>query len=102
MKTIILNGKKIKVPTRIESGLNILASNHYIAKRSDLWYGPNKHKKCYFNFAYDEGDIFGYKLVSKRSECLSRKAIKFFKDDHRCEYVVVANKRRVNAILAKL
>ncbi len=102
MKTIILNGKKLNVPASIEEGLKTLKYNDFLAKQSEFWHGSNRHKKCYFSYSADEQKLYGNKKISKHYGDLNKKTMKFFKDNPRCDDVVVGNKRRVNAILAKL
>ncbi len=100
MKTIKINGKKMRISASVEQGLRIIASEGYIVKSSDLWHGSKKHLKHYF----PDTDIYpeiGITSELKDSFNPTKKGKKFFIDNPRCKMVFIGNKRRINAILKK-
>ncbi len=103
MKTIIINGKELKVSAVQERALRELKNSDFAATR-----GSFSEKAGALGWRYNKftlptilGDVFGvFETYNGHQETAREHA--FFKAHPRCRSGVFGNPRRINAILVKL
>ena len=104
MKTIELNGRKIKIYADQIKALRILQNQGYAAKRGDFTEKWRVHSRRYERWLLPQvlnDDVFGvYETVPASAKTAREKA--FFADHPRCRSGIFGNPRRINAILSKV
>ena len=108
MKTIKIDGKKLKISVAQERSLRHLQASGYVAAKSDFWTGPRRYMRC----ELETGPEYGVQEVYRDDDMRwarmdlpnrsPRRVREWFESHPRHRVAVAANPRRVNAILRSL
>jgi len=100
MKTIILNGKTLKISESEERVLKTLKYYGWAAKKDKFVEGSTpRYQNTIIPRSIERLEKLGIKEVSHPK---SKREVTFFKNNSRCKSGIFGNPRRINAILKKL
>ena len=100
MKTIILNGKTLKISESEERALKTLKYYGWSAKKDKFVEGSTwRYQNTIIPKSIDRREELG---ITEVSQPKTKREIKFFKNHSRCKSGIFGNPRRINAILEKL
>lgn len=100
MKTIILNGKTLKISESEERALKTLKYYGWAAKKDKFVEGSTpRYQNTILPKSIERREELG---ITEVSQPKTKREIKFFKNHSRCKFGIFGNPRRINAILEKL
>jgi hypothetical protein len=100
MKTIILNGKILKISESEERALKTLKYYGWSSKKDKFVEGSRpRYQNTIIPHSIERRKDLG---ITEVSQPKTKREIKFFKNHSRCKSGIFGNPRRINAILEKL